>query len=67
MTKADEKKYEQNMVELNSIIQKMQDGALSMTDYVSHARRAKELLESCKGFLSGLDGEISSIFTENDE
>lgn len=65
MTKQDEKKYDDSIKELELIIGKMQGGAMSMTEYIEQARRAKQLLEECKAHLNAIDEDISGIFDDN--
>ncbi|MDI9335703.1 MAG: exodeoxyribonuclease VII small subunit [Gammaproteobacteria bacterium] len=61
MNQSEELPYEQAMLELESIISKMEDGHLPMDDMLNAYKRAAELLSYCKSKVVRLEEQVKMI------
>lgn len=56
--------YESAVQELQSIVQQLQEGNVSMDELAERARRAAELIRLCRERLRDLETEVESLFPE---
>tara|TARA_Y100000589_G_scaffold313802_1_gene335572 strand:+ start:14633 stop:14848 length:216 start_codon:yes stop_codon:yes gene_type:complete len=59
--KVDELSYDDAVKELNSILNSLQDEALSIDQLTDSIKRASELLESCNSRLTSTEQKVNSV------
>jgi len=57
--------YEAAQQELQTIVQQLQEGSISMDELAERARRAAELIRLCRERLRDLETELDSLFPED--
>ena len=60
-----EKTFEENMVELQSIVEKLENGDVNLDDAIEEFQKAMELIRSCDAKLKEAEDTISKIVNEN--
>jgi len=59
--------YSEAIAELESILQRLRSGELGVEELTTAVKRAKELIEICKGELSVTKSELDSIINDTEE
>ena len=59
------KSFEENMEELKSIVEKLENGDVSLDDAVKEFEKAMELIKNCDSKLKEAEDTISKIVDEN--
>jgi exodeoxyribonuclease VII small subunit len=59
-----EKKYEEAVVQLEEIVEKMENDELDIDQLSDQLKRAKELVKFCKDKLTKTDEEIKKLLSE---
>lgn len=59
-----EKKYEEAVVQLEEIVEKMENDELDIDQLSDQLKRAKELVKFCKDKLTKTDKEIKKLLSE---
>lgn len=57
--------YESALEELQTILQQLQEGSISMDELAERARRAAELIRLCRERLRDIETELDSLFPED--
>jgi exodeoxyribonuclease VII small subunit len=57
--------YEAAQQELQTIVQQLQEGSISMDELAERARRAAELIRLCRERLRDLETELDNLFPED--
>jgi exodeoxyribonuclease VII small subunit len=57
--------YEAAQQELQTIVQQLQEGSISMDELAELARRAAELIRLCRERLRDLETELDGLFPED--
>lgn len=57
--------YEAAQQELQTIVQQLQEGSISMDELAERARRAAELIRLCRERLRDLETELDGLFPED--
>lgn len=60
-----EKTFEENMVELQSIVEKLEKGDVNLDDAIEEFQKAMVLIKSCDSKLKEAEDTISTIVEEN--
>lgn len=58
-------KYEQAVLELEDIVEKMENDELDIDQLSEQLKRAKELVKLCKDKLTKTDGEIKKLLQDD--
>jgi len=56
--------YEAALQELQTIVQQLQEGSISMDELAERARRAAELIRLCRERLRDMETELDGLFPE---
>lgn len=65
MKEKKEIKYEEAISELESIVDKMENGELDVDSMASELKKAQSLIELCKDKLTKTDAEIKKILADD--
>ena len=60
-----EKTFEENMVELQSIVEKLENGDTNLDDAIEEFQKAMDLIKSCDSKLKEAEDTINKIVDEN--
>ena len=60
-----EKTFEENMVELQEIVEKLENGDVNLDDAIEEFQKAMDLIKSCDSKLKEAEETISKIVDEN--
>jgi len=60
-----EKTFEENMVELQEIVEKLENGDVNLDDAIEEFQKAMDLIKSCDAKLKEAEETISKIVDEN--
>lgn len=60
-----EKKFEENMKELEEIINALETGAIDLDDSIAKYSRAMELVKICDEKLKNIETQVSKMVLEN--
>ena len=60
-----EKTFEENMVELQEIVEKLENGDVNLDDAIEEFQKAMDLIKSCDTKLKEAEETISKIVDEN--
>ena len=60
-----EKTFEENMSELQSIVEKLENGDVNLDDAIEEFQKAMELIKNCYSKLKEAEDTISKIVDEN--
>lgn len=60
-----EKTFEENMVELQEIVEKLENGDVNLDDAIEEFQKAMDLIKSCDAKLKEAEDTISKIVDEN--
>lgn len=60
-----EKTFEENMSELQSIVEKLENGDVNLDDAIEEFQKAMELIKNCDSKLKEAEDTISKIVGEN--
>ena len=60
-----EKTFEENMAELQSIVENLENGNVSMDDAIEEFQKAMELIKNCDSKLKEAENTIAKIVDEN--
>lgn len=61
------KTFEENMEELEQIVEKLENGNVSLDDAIEEFKKAMDLIKSCDGKLKSAEDTIAEIVGENKE
>ena len=62
-----EKTFEENMVELQEIVEKLENGDVNLDDAIEEFQKAMDLIKSCDAKLKEAEETISKIVDENND
>ena len=62
-----EKTFEENMAELQSIVEKLENGDTNLDDAIEEFQRAMDLIKSCDSKLKEAENTITKIVDENSD
>ena len=62
-----EKTFEENMVELQKIVEKLENGETNLDDAIEEFQKAMTLIKSCDSKLKEAETTIAKIVDENKE
>ena len=62
-----EKTFEENMSELQSIVEKLENGDVNLDDAIEEFQKAMELIKNCDSKLKEAEDTISKIVDENED
>ena len=62
-----EKTFEENMVELQEIVEKLENGDINLDDAIEEFQKAMDLIKSCDAKLKEAEETISKIVDENND
>ena len=62
-----EKSFEDNMSELQSIVEKLENGDVKLDDAIEEFQKAMELIKSCDSKLKEAENTIAKIVDENSD
>lgn len=60
-----EKTFEENMVELQEIVEKLENGDVNLDDAIEEFQKAMDLIKRCDAKLKEAEDTISKIVDEN--
>lgn len=60
-----EKTFEENMAELQSIVEKLENGETNLDDAIEEFQKAMDLIKSCDSKLKEAEDTINKIVDEN--
>lgn len=60
-----EKTFEENMVELQGIVEKLENGEVNLDDAIIEFEKAMDLIKKCDGKLKEAEETINKIVDEN--
>lgn len=60
-----EKTFEENMAELQSIVEKLENGDTNLDDAIEEFQKAMDLIKSCDSKLKEAEDTITKIVDEN--
>lgn len=60
-----EKTFEENMAELQSIVEKLENGDTNLDDAIEEFQKAMDLIKSCDSKLKEAEDTIAKIVDEN--
>ena len=60
-----EKTFEENMVELQSIVEKLENGDVNLDDAIEEFQKAMDLIKNCDSKLKEAENTIAKIVDEN--
>ena len=60
-----EKTFEENMAELQSIVEKLENGDTNLDDAIEEFQKAMDLIKSCDSKLKEAEDTINKIVDEN--
>lgn len=60
-----EKTFEENMTELQSIVENLENGNVSLDDAIEEFQKAMELIKNCDSKLKEAESTIAKIVDEN--
>ena len=60
-----EKTFEENMIELQNIVEKLEKGDVNLDDAIEEFQKAMVLIKSCDSKLKEAEDTISTIVEEN--
>ena len=60
-----EKTFEENMVELQKIVEKLENGDTNLDDAIEEFQKAMDLIKSCDSKLKEAEDTINKIVDEN--
>ena len=60
-----EKTFEENMAELQSIVEKLENGETNLDDAIEEFQKAMDLIKSCDSKLKEAEDTIAKIVDEN--
>ncbi|WP_458404045.1 exodeoxyribonuclease VII small subunit [Methanobrevibacter sp.] len=60
-----EKSFEENMAELKSIVEKLENGDVNLDDAIEEFQKAMELIKNCDSKLKEAESTIAKIVDEN--
>ena len=62
-----EKTFEENMSELQSIVEKLENGNVNLDDAIVEFQKAMELIKNCDSKLKEAEDTIAKIVDENND
>ena len=62
-----EKTFEENMAELQSIVEKLENGDTNLDDAIEEFQKAMDLIKSCDSKLKEAEDTINKIVDENND
>lgn len=62
-----EKTFEENMSELQSIVEKLENGNVNLDDAIEEFQKAMELIKNCDSKLKEAEDTIAKIVDENND
>ena len=62
-----EKTFEENMAELQSIVEKLENGDTNLDDAIEEFQKAMDLIKSCDSKLKEAENTITKIVDENSD
>ena len=62
-----EKTFEENMTELQSIVEKLENGDVNLDDAIEEFQKAMDLIKSCDAKLKDAEDTITKIVDENEK
>lgn len=62
-----EKTFEENMAELQSIVEKLENGDTNLDDAIEEFQKAMDLIKSCDSKLKEAEDTIAKIVDENND
>ena len=62
-----EKSFEENMVELEKIVEKLENGDVNLDDAIEEFKKAMDLIKDCDSKLKNAEDTIAEIVGENKE
>lgn len=62
-----EKSFEENMVELEKIVEKLENGDVNLDDAIEEFKKAMDLIKDCDSKLKNAENTIAEIVGENKE
>ena len=62
-----EKTFEENMAELQSIVEKLENGETNLDDAIEEFQKAMDLIKSCDSKLKEAEDTIAKIVDENND
>ena len=63
----EEKSFEENMSELESIVENLEKGNVSLDDAIEKKKKAMALIKSCDSKLKDAENTIAKIVDENND
>ena len=60
-----EKTFEENMTELQSIVEKLENGDVNLDDAIEEFQKAMDLIKSCDAKLKDAENTIAKIVEDN--
>lgn len=62
-----EKSFEENMAELKSIVEKLENGDVNLDDAIEEFQKAMELIKNCDSKLKEAESTIAKIVEDNSD